>query len=152
MHDYHKLIANKSSINLDIFYDWWSSLHVYNTRRFVSSWLSRNPRLSISRFFDSWYELLDKIPTIAYFPHSIIEVNKLLSLDCSYADQFPRRLTRGCLFKTCAAISRQLIVMGRYPKLQSQFLRSSLVVVERSLQELEHELYMLCDYVENKIS
>ena len=42
--------------------------------------------------------------------------------------------------------------MGRYPQLQLQFLRGSIHVIEQSLQDLETELYMLCDYIENNIS
>ena len=73
---------------------------------------------------------------------------KMLSLDISPAEQFPRRIVRGTVHKLTLAITRQLQVMGCDPVAQSPFGAYARQIMADILSKLESECYQLCDELE----
>ena len=54
---YNSYLESEQSLDLEVFYDWWSSQRKYNSGRFLSSWKARNPRQMINKFFNKLHAL-----------------------------------------------------------------------------------------------
>ena len=71
-----------------------------------------------------------------------------MSLNVLPAKQFPRRMIRSTIHKLTVAINRQLMVMAVSPEKASMFEKKARIIILDLLDNLETELYQLCDSVE----
>ena len=148
---YNSYLESEQSLDLEVFYDWWSSQRKYNSGRFLSSWKARNPRQMINKFFNKLHALCTSdIDSDQFEALFLPRLTELLSIsNKSFAEQFPVRLSRACLLKTFYALHRQLIVMATNKSQKDQLVVSFLEQFNQFLFDLETEQYQLCDHVES---
>ena len=81
----------------------------------------------------------------------LINLEKIMTLECNLERQFPRRIIRGSIYKSFLLVTQTLFVSkGLSSELQQTVLEESKKILLTLVKRLELEIYLVCDFVENE--
>ena len=135
--------------NLNMLDDYFNRLPSYSAARVKSSWEAKNLR-------QTTYEVCDKLKNLIlsdvdWFPDMLINLEKIMSIQCNLERQFPRRILRGSIYKSFLLVTQTLFVSkGLSLEIQRTVLKESKDLLLKLVKRLELEIYMVCDFVENE--
>lgn len=136
----------------NVFNTWWNSCREYSKELCLVNWNARKPREHVRKLSQRLCNLIDSEE--AWFPTVVEKLDEIMSINVSYAEQFPIRIMRGTVYKTALFITQQKHIAKKHPKEVIRILeKRSRELLCLTIQSLEEEIYELCDYVEtiNKI-
>jgi len=131
------------------FNNWWSSHVLYTVDKRNSSWNSRKPR-------EHTFNLARQLETIIANP-SRDNLDKIckdcaeaLDLSVNLPLQFPRRILRSTVIKGLLAIWQQHQILRKVSyQEQNMYLAASFESITQAIQQIEVEIYHLCDAVDS---
>ena len=142
-------ITSISEKNTNFLDEYYNRLPSYLPGRVKSSWEAKNLR-------QTTYEVCSQLKTllnsnINWFPDLIIELEKIMTLECNLERQFPRRIIRGSIYKTFLLVTQTMFVSkGLSLEIQQTVLKESKELLLKLVKRLELEIYSICDFVENE--
>ena len=129
---------------------WYADARKNTAADFLAAWRKGGQRKSVYETITELRRVLLAQPDAEFTNQDYAAITKILSCSGPRRTQFCPRVIRGCILKTVVCVKRQAIIMRHEPDKCLAFHTKAKLMLLSSLDILEKELYLLCDYVESE--